>query len=200
MSRLLERIRTTGALGVLALAFALLLASAAAMGGSAMIIGAFAAGVILHPTPQRQVIERSATQLGYFFVPIFFVSVGAAVDLRSLMTLDALLIGLGLIVVGIGGKVLAGLSPWWFKGNRALVGVAMIPRGEVGLIFAQLGLASGVLVGPLFGALMLMVFVTTFVTPPLLGLIAKKAAVPDEGPDESGIDDLVVGLKRRAPH
>ena len=197
--RLVERVRTTGALGIIALGFALLLAWLAVRSGSAMIIGAFAAGLILHPTPQRKEIERSATQLGYLFVPIFFASVGASVDLGALASREALGIGAALILVGIAGKVAAGFAPWWFKGRRLLVGVAMVPRGEVGLIFAQMGLAAGVLTGAYFGALMLMVVVTTFLTPPLLGLIvARRTPDAEAAPDQSGIDDLVVGSNRRA--
>lgn len=196
--RLLEQFRIVGALGLLALGFALLLAWLATKGGSAMIIGAFAAGLILHPTPQRKEIERSATQLGYFFVPIFFASVGASVDLAALGTRGALVIGSALIVVGVLGKLAAGYAPWWFKGQKLLIGVAMVPRGEVGLIFAQMGLATGVLTGETFGALMLMVVVTTFLTPPLLGIISARRVADEEGaPDERGIDDLVVGSHRR---
>ncbi len=196
--RLLEQFRIAGALGLLALGFALLLAWLATKGGSAMIIGAFAAGLILHPTPQRKEIERSATQIGYFFVPIFFASVGASVELAALGTRGALVIGSALIVVGVLGKLAAGYAPWWFKGQKLLIGVAMVPRGEVGLIFAQMGLATGVLTGETFGALMLMVVVTTFLTPPLLGIIAARRVADEEGtPDERGIDDLVVGSHRR---
>lgn len=196
--RLVERIQVTGALGIIALGFALFLAWLATKEGSAMIIGAFAAGLILHPTPQRQEIEHSATQLGFFFVPIFFASVGASVDLASLITRDALLIGSLLIVVGVVGKVVAGFAPWWFKGNKLLVGVALVPRGEVGLIFAKLGLAAGVLSGPRFGALMLMVVVTTFLTPPLLGMLANRRDPDHDGSaDQHGIDDLVAGSHRR---
>lgn len=196
--RIVAGVQVTGALGIIALGFALLLAWVAARSGSAMIIGAFAAGLILHPTPQRKEIERSATQLGYFFVPIFFASVGASVDLATLFTRDALLIGGLLIVVGVLGKLAAGYAPWWFKGDKKLIGVAMVPRGEVGLIFAQMGLASGALLPTQFGGLMLMVVVTTFMTPPLLGLIAKKRAADlEDAPDQRGIDDLVSGSKRR---
>jgi Kef-type K+ transport system membrane component KefB len=197
--RLVARIQVTGTLGVIALAFALLLAALAARSGSALIIGAFAAGLILHPTPQRKEIERSATQLGYFFVPIFFATVGASVDLAALASREALLVGAALIVVGVAGKIVAGYAPWWFKGQKLLVGIAMVPRGEVGLIFAQMGLTAGVLTNSQFGALMLMVVVTTFVTPPLLGMVVKRRNAPDEesAPDQSGIDDLVVGTKPR---
>lgn len=195
---LVERIRVTGALGIIALGFALGLAWLATQLGSAMIIGAFAAGLILHPTPQRHEIEDSATQLGFFFVPIFFASVGASVDVAALLTRDALLVGSLLILVGVAGKVIAGFAPWWFKGNKLLVGVALVPRGEVGLIFAQLGLAAGVLTDERFGALMLMVVVTTFLTPPLLGVIAaRRAPDAESGPDEHGIDDLVAGSHKR---
>jgi Kef-type K+ transport system membrane component KefB len=196
---LLEGVRVRGALGIIALGFALLLAALANQFGSAMIIGAFAAGLILHPTPQRHEIERSVTSLGFLFVPIFFAVVGASVDLRALMSPEALTIGGALIVVGLVGKVLAGFAPWWFRGNRLMVGVAMVPRGEVGLIFAQMGLAAGVLAGDLFGALMMMVVVTTFVTPPLLVAIsARRTPGPDAAPDDRGIDDLVSGSARRA--
>jgi Kef-type K+ transport system membrane component KefB len=163
-----------------------------------MIIGAFAAGLILHPTPQRKEIEHSATQLGFFFVPMFFASVGASVDVGSLLTRDALLVGSLLIVVGVVGKMIAGFAPWWFTGNKLLVGIALVPRGEVGLIFAKLGLTAGVLTNERFGALMLMVVVTTFMTPPLLGAVAKhRKPDRDDAPDKSGIDDLVSGSHLR---
>ncbi len=196
--QLVEKIRVTGALGIIALGFALALAWLANRLGSAMIIGAFAAGLILHPTPQRREIEESATQLGFFFVPIFFASVGASVEVAALLTREALVVGSLLIVVGVAGKVLAGFAPWWFRGNKLLVGVALVPRGEVGLIFAQLGLATGVLTNERFGAVMLMVVATTFLTPPLLGMIAARRS-PDDvgGPDDHGIDDLVAGSHRR---
>ncbi len=192
--RLIERVRVSGTLSTAAFGFALVLALLATQAGSAMIIGAFAAGLILHPTPQRHEIEENVTQMGFFFVPIFFATVGASIDLSALMTREALIIGSLLIVVGVAGKVIAGFAPWWFKGNKLLVGVALVPRGEVGLIFAQLGLSAGVLSDERFGALMLMVIVTTFLTPPLLSLIAARGVPDDESsPDHVGIDDLVVG-------
>ena len=193
--RAVERIKTAGALGIVAVAFAFALAAVAVQAGSALIIGAFAAGLVLHGTAQREEIEHAATTFGYFFVPIFFASVGAAVELEALASARALLVGGALIVVGIVGKVLAGYAPVWFRGRKLLVGVALVPRGEVGLIFAQLGLASGVIRGPLFGALMLMVLTTTFVTPPLLGVLARRSALQDVDaqPGDGGIDDLVAG-------
>ncbi|HEX6059420.1 MAG TPA: cation:proton antiporter [Gemmatimonadaceae bacterium] len=198
--RAVERIKTAGALGIVALAFAFAMAALAVQAGSALIIGAFAAGLVLHDTTQRAEIEEAATTIGYFFVPIFFASVGAAVELSSLASRGALLIGGTLIAIGILGKVAAGFAPFWFGGRKLLIGVAMVPRGEVGLIFAQLGLASGVIRGQLFGALMLMVLTTTFITPPLLGLLARRRASADDEdqPGQGGIDDLVAGTSKES--
>jgi Kef-type K+ transport system membrane component KefB len=192
----IERVETTGALGLVALAFAFLLAWLATLSGSAPIIGAFAAGLVLYRTPQRQHIEQKVTTLGHFFVPIFFAAVGAAVDLRTLIDSRVALIGGALIVVALLGKFVAGYAPVWFRGNKALIGVAMIPRGEVGLIFAQMGLTTGALDVSLFSAIALMVMVTTLVSPPLLSRFpVSQPVVPNlaEQPGDGGIDDLVAG-------
>ena len=197
--RLVEHVKSAGALGLFGLAFAFSLAVLAQAAGSALIIGAFAAGLVLFGVPQRQEIERATTTIGHFFVPIFFASVGAAVDLRALANPRSLAIGGVLIVCGIAGKVVAGFIPFWFRGRKLLVGVAMIPRGEVGLIFAQMGLTTGAIDSGLFGALMLMVLATTLVTPPLLSRVARPRssettpAWVDDRPGEGGIDDLVAG-------
>ncbi len=186
------RIRAKGAVGVTALVFAFVTAALAAKLGSAMIIGAFAAGLVLHATPQRHEIEQWTTSLGHVLVPVFFAMVGAQVDLRAIVSSSALFLGAALIVVAVGGKVMAGYAPWWFKGRKLLVGVAMVPRGEVGLIFAQMGLAAGALASGEFGAVIAMVVVTTFLTPPLLNAIAGPP--PDghgDGGDLSGLNELV---------
>ena len=182
-------------LGVAGVVFALILGLLAEKSGSAAIIGAFAAGLILHPTPQRTEIEKSATQLGHFFVPIFFASVGAAVDIGTLGDVKVLAIGAALIVVGVLGKFLAGYAPFWFSGRKSLIGIAMIPRGEVGLIFARMGLATGALTTHLYSAVAMMVLVTTLITPPLLAWNARSTPElpPTDRPGEGGIDDLVAG-------
>ena len=201
--RFVARVEMEGVLGPIALAFALLLAWLAAEAGSATIIGAFAAGLVLHNTPQRREIEHAVTNLGHFVVPIFFASVGAAVDLRAVMSRESLILGAVLVAAGIVGKVIAGFAPLGFKGRKLLVGVAMVPRGEVGLIFAQMGLASGAIDAGVFGAIMIMVLVTTFVTPPALAMIARtERGIPRDLPGEGGIDDLVAGARRTpaVPH
>jgi Kef-type K+ transport system membrane component KefB len=199
--KVVERIRATGALGLFGLAFAFLLAWLAERSGSAMIVGAFAAGLVLYKLPQRHEIERASTMIGHFFVPIFFASVGAAVDLRALFDVRALTVGAALIVCGIIGKVAAGFAPWWFRGDKLLVGFGMVPRGEVGLIFAQMGFAAAAVSAGEYGALMLMVLATTFVTPPALVWLSRRRAKQlrqgEDRPGDGGIDDLVAGTSRR---
>lgn len=184
-----------------AMIIALGLAWLAHAAGSAMIIGAFAAGVLLARTPQAKEIEHGVASIGHFFVPLFFVIVGAAVDLRALNPLSpdssqTLVVGSLLIAVAIATKFAAGFAPFWFKGRKAVIGVGMIPRGEVGLIFAQMGLSSGLLDSGLFSAVTMMVMVTTFIAPPLLRLLMPpdgERRVTEEAPE--GIEDLVTESK-----
>src|SRR5262249_55328679 len=143
--RLARRIELPGTPTVLALIVAFGLAWLADRCGSALVIGAFAAGLLVVATPQAHEIERGITAIGHVFVPLFFVTVGASVDVSALDPLKpesrfALLTGGVLIVVGVAGKLLAGYAPFWFRGNKTVVGVGMVPRGEVGLIFARMGL------------------------------------------------------------
>lgn len=193
--RYIDRLEISGTLGAVALVFAFLLAWLAARAGSAMIIGAFAAGLILHSTPQRARIEKATTAIGHFFVPIFFASVGAAVDIAVFQDIGALKIGLVLFAVGFTGKFLAGFAPFWFRGNKTLIGIAMVPRGEVGLIFAQTGVAAGALDSKMFSAITLVVLATTFVAPPLLGRFGRAdgGAGDDDVRGTGGVDDLVSG-------
>ena len=168
---LLARVGREETLGTMALAFAFVIAYLADAAGSALIVGAFAAGLVLGPTQHAHVIEHGVLRLSMLFVPIFFVWVGAAVDVRTFTDPQVLLVGGSLIVVAIIGKFAAGFVPFWFKGKKSVIGVGMIPRGEVGLIFAQMGLTTGALTSGLFSALTLMVMVTTFIAPPLLKML-----------------------------
>jgi len=176
-----NRLDLPGTPVMLAVVLAFGLAWLAAEVGSAMIVGAFAAGLLLRNVHEARRMHAGVAHLGHFFVPIFFVSVGAAVDVRVFNPFNPanhriLLIGGLLIVVAVLGKFLAGYAPFWFRGNKRIIGVGMIPRGEVGLIFAQMGLAAGVFDVAMFSAAMLMVLVTTFMTPPLLRLLFSAPA------------------------
>jgi len=193
--RMVSRVELPGTATMLAVILAFGLAWLASVAGSAMIIGAFAAGLLIRDTPKAHEIERGVAQLGHFFVPLFFVSVGAAVDVRVLNPIDpanraTLEIGGLLIVAAVFSKFVAGYAPFWFRGNKKVIGVGMIPRGEVGLIFAQTGLTAGVFDAGLFSAITLMVMVTTFIAPPLLKLLFPPIHAEKSPPQPEGIEDL----------
>jgi len=169
-----------GMLGAASVAFAILVAWLAKKAGSAPIVGAFAAGMALARTNRRHDIDGALKPVVDIFAPIFFISVGAQADVRLLNPFVAenrpgLLLGLGLAVVGFLGKFAAGFCAWG-KVRRPFIGAGMVPRGEVGLIFASMGLQTGALPQRIFVAVLLAVFATTFVTPPLLKKLAPRQA------------------------
>jgi len=188
--RLIARTSKEHTLATMALVLAFVLAVLASQVGSALIVGAFAAGLVLAPTEHASVIERGIIRLANVFVPIFFVAVGAAVDVRTFGSREVVIVGVALTAVAIVGKFAAGWAPVWVRARKTLIGVGMIPRGEVGLIFAQTGLAAGVLNAGEYSALMLMVLVTTFMAPPLLRRLLTRSA-PESGRTES--DESAVG-------
>jgi Kef-type K+ transport system membrane component KefB len=173
---LVVRMRVRYVLLVAAIAFLLGLSATAEMAGSALIIGAFAAGLILSGINQFDTIEREVRPVGSILTPIFFVSVGASVNVRLLdPTREGAsgLLGVALVLtlLAVAGKVAAGWAAPWAQFRRVVVGVGMIPRGEVGLIFADMGRRAGILNEAVFGAILLMIMATTFVAPPGLKLL-----------------------------
>lgn len=177
--RVVEKLRVGKALFFASIMFAFTLAWAADAAGSALIIGAFAAGLVLATTERRVDIEHEVHDVAQFFIPIFFVMVGAAVDLKQLnpfnpSTRQFLIIGVLLTIVAILGKLVAGYAAFGRPLRKFVIGVGMVPRGEVGLIFAQLGLSAGLLSSGLYSSVALMVIVTTFLTPPVLRALLVK--------------------------
>jgi Kef-type K+ transport system membrane component KefB len=177
----INRMQVRYVLVVASIAFALGLSGLASLAGSAVIIGAFAAGLILSGTNQFDTIEHQVKPVASIFTPIFFVSVGASVNLAVLVpsTPEAratLLIAGVLIVLAVIGKIAAGWAAPWTRFRRLAVGVGMVPRGEVGLIFAEIGRRSGLLGEEIFGAVVLMVMVTTFIAPPALKALFSDSA------------------------
>ncbi len=140
--------------------------------GLAAIVGAFAAGLVMeeeHYTsyPSPNPLHHSLGHFSAFFVPLFFVLMGVRVDLGALRDPNVLLLGAILTAVAIAGKQICGLvtSP---KLNRLAIGIGMIPRGEVGLIFAGIGKSLGIVDDGTFAAIIIMVMSTTLITPPVL--------------------------------
>jgi Kef-type K+ transport system membrane component KefB len=179
----IERMQVRGILFVTSFAFVLALAALASTVGSALIIGAFAAGIILSSTNHFDLITKSIHPVSDLFAPIFFVYVGSSVNVALLNPASAefapqtLIIAGALLVVAIIGKLASGFAVGWGQQplNHWAIGVGMIPRGEVGLIFAHLGLANAVVNVSTFNALVIVVMLTTFVAPPLLKVLFKTS-------------------------
>ncbi|MBD2773792.1 cation:proton antiporter [Iningainema tapete] len=150
------------------------------------ILGAFAAGLVLDETDKRKELDQQVIPIADILVPIFFVTVGARVDLGVLNPAipenrQGLIIAAFLIVVAIIGKVVTGWAVFNQPGiNRWAIGVGMIPRGEVGLVFLGIGAASGTLDKPLQAAIIIMVILTTFLAPPFLRLVFKQPVEVEE--------------------
>jgi Kef-type K+ transport system membrane component KefB len=177
------RMRARGVVVVMSLSFALALAAFADKAGSAIIIGAFAAGLILKGTAQVEVVEEQVRPVAAVLAPIFFVNVGAAADIRLLDPRQpgasgVLLVAGILTLVAVVGKLAAGWAAPWLRFHRLTVGVGMVPRGEVGLIFAAVGRQAGLLSEATFNAVLLMVMATTFVAPLGLRLIFGRQETP----------------------
>ncbi len=134
----------------------------------AFIIGAFMAGLAIGRSDHHERIAGDLNSVGGVFIPVFFVLIGVNADLGAMLRPSVLLDAVVLLVIAVAGKIVSATARSGTAADRLLVGFGMIPRGEVGLIFASIGLAQGVLDDELYGALLLVVLLTTVVTPPLL--------------------------------
>ena len=177
---LASRLHGRAVLLATALVFCFALSYVAALIGLAAIVGAYAAGLILEDVHYRQFTERGERPLGEllqpvgaFLVPLFFVLMGMRVDLTAFARVDILGLAALLTVAAIIGKQACALGAIGGKLDRLTIGLGMIPRGEVGLIFANIGLGltiggAPVIARTTYSAVVIMVIVTTLVTPPAL--------------------------------
>ena len=173
----IDRLKAPGDVAVASFVVLTLCCFAATAIGLEAALGAFAAGLILSKSNHSHAIEAAVKPVVALFATIFFVLIGTGMDLSVLNPLDpanrpGLVVAAFLLVVAIGGKVAAG---WCFLSKqptqRLVVGLGMMPRGEVGLIFLGLGRQAGILTPALEAAILLMVIGTTFLAPILLRLV-----------------------------
>lgn len=167
-------------IATMAFGLALVLAGFFEFMGLAMIIGAYVMGLALSRTDLKHPIQEMLTPVYTFLVPIFFCSMGMMVDVTALCSKPVLIFGGIYTALAIAAKVIGCMIPSIFCGFNLLgglrIGAGMVPRGEVALIIAGLGLSSGFLTQEIFGIGILMTLVTTVVAPPaLVGLFAPKA-------------------------
>ncbi|MBE9169791.1 cation:proton antiporter [Pleurocapsales cyanobacterium LEGE 06147] len=177
---LVNEMKTRGQILLTSLIFAFSLSYIAIAIHLEAILGAFAVGLILAETEKRKELEEQVIPVADILVPIFFVCVGAKTDLSVLnpavpSNREGLIIATFLILVAILGKVITGFTVFGQPQlNKLSIGVGMIPRGEVGLVFAGVGSASGALSEATEAAIIMMVISTTFIAPPLLRLVFQQ--------------------------
>lgn len=146
--------------------------------GLAAIIGAFLAGMIASETRQREELEHQVGPLLALLTPFFFVITGAKINLAELANAHALWLLLVVTLIAIASKLLGGYLGARSLGNRGalIVGFGMVPRGEVGVVIASLGLAAGVFTEQIYAVIVAMSLLTAMVTPPILAVLLKQAS------------------------
>ncbi|WP_304244034.1 fructose PTS transporter subunit IIA [Gracilinema caldarium] len=163
---------------VLALGLALILAGFFEMQGLAMIIGAYIIGISLSKTDIAYLIMDKTKPLYDFFVPVFFAVMGMMVDVNQLLSPSVLLFGGIYTLLAILAKIIGAGLPAMFLGfnfrGSLRIGLGMVPRGEVALIIAGIGLSAGVLEPSIFGVSILMTMVTSIIAPPLLNIALTR--------------------------
>jgi Kef-type K+ transport system membrane component KefB len=166
--RWVDRMQVRGSLIVWAVLFCTVLAVLADRSGLAPMVGAFAAGLVLAKTERGINVEERIRPVADLFVPIFFVTIGMNVDVRHLDPVSprgTLVLGALLTLVAVVSKLVAALGVYRRDVRRLPVAVGMIPRGEVGLIFAGIGLTGSVIAADLYAAVVLMIILTTVIGP-----------------------------------
>ncbi|MDR0956359.1 MAG: cation:proton antiporter [Endomicrobium sp.] len=148
--------------------------------GLAPIVGAFIAGLILSTTKESEEINIDIKPVYAFFVPIFFVLMGTNVDISTfnpfvVANKEIFVLTIILFIFAFVGKVVAGFAVLKKNVNKILIGVSMVPRGEVGLIFADIGLKNNVFGLKNYSSLVAVIMLTTFVTPVILKYFINKA-------------------------
>lgn len=177
ISRFLKSFKSVTAFSVLALGLAFILAGIFEEAGLAMIIGAYVMGLSLSKTDISYVIQEKLHSLHEFFVPIFFTVMGMMVNVNTLFSKEVLIIGLFYSIAAISGKIIGGGIPSLFlkfnKIGALRIGLGLVPRGEVALIIAGIGLSSGFLSEEMFGVAVMMVLFAILTAPPMLEKVLK---------------------------
>jgi Kef-type K+ transport system membrane component KefB len=171
----MTRFKSKGVMITSALILCFVLSYSANLAGLATIVGAFAAGLILEELhfkgfKEDRTMHELLTPVTTLLVPVFFVLMGIQVRLETFGNLSIIGVALGLTAAAVLGKQICGLAVVEKGLDRLSIGIGMIPRGEVGLIFASIGKSLNVINNTLFSAIVIMVILTTLITPPLLKL------------------------------
>jgi Kef-type K+ transport system membrane component KefB len=162
------------------------LAALASQIGLAAIIGAFLAGMVVGESSERHALESEVAPVAAFFTPFFFGFIGAQVDLAGLANLQTLALVAGVTAIAVGTKFIGAFlgAIRLGRAEATLIGWGMVPRGEVGIVVAGLGLQIGAIEGQLYTVVVAMAVLTTLIVPPFLPALVRRAgggADPGEG-------------------
>jgi Kef-type K+ transport system membrane component KefB len=148
--------------------------------GLAAIIGAFLAGMVVGESSERHALEEEVAPVAAFFTPFFFGAIGAQIDLDGLANAAALGLLAAVTVVAVTTKFLGSFIGAIGMGvrRRVLIGWGMVPRGEVGIVVAGLGLQMGVVDGSIYSVVVGMAVITTLVVPPAVPALVRWAEPP----------------------
>jgi Kef-type K+ transport system membrane component KefB len=177
--KIVAKMRQSHVIFIVGLAFCFVISAFSTKVGLAPIVGAFVTGLVFSTVKQSEEIKKDIKPVYAFFVPIFFVLMGTNVDIstfnpfvavnREIIVLMAIL-----FIVAFVGKAMAGFVVLKKGINKFLIGVSMVPRGEVGLIFAGIGLKNNVFGIKDYSALVAVIMLTTFITPIILKYLLSK--------------------------
>ena len=192
-----DRATSPATVGVVAAGVTFAFSAAASGANLAPIIGAFVAGTALARTNHHDRIARDFAVVGSIFIPVFFMQIGIDTDVTKFFNGHVLIVAAILSVIAVAGKMIASVGAFGTNTDKLVIGIGMVPRGEVGLIFASIGVSVGVFNDDLYAVVLLVVLVTTVITPPLLRWRIQSndaAAVIDATPPDT--DEPVGGWIR----
>jgi Kef-type K+ transport system membrane component KefB len=163
------------------------LAALSAVIGLAAIIGAFLAGMVVGESSERHALEAEVAPVAAFFTPFFFGFIGAQVDLAGLASGEAVLVLLGITALAVASKFVGAFIGSVREGTwrGVLIGWGMVPRGEVGIVVAGLGLTAGAIDAQIYSVVVGMAILTTLIVPPLLPALLRRAEREVEPPPAS---------------
>ncbi len=183
------------------------LAALASLIGLAAIIGAFLAGMVVGESSERHALESEVAPVAAFFTPFFFGFIGAQVDIAGLASVDVVLLLLALTALAVVTKFVGAFIGALGQGRAraTLVGWGMVPRGEVGIVVAGLGLSTGAIDGEIYSVVVGMAIITTLIVPPFLPLLVRRASTRSERDADSasgptpGVEDDADGIPNTGP-
>ncbi|NWF84678.1 MAG: cation:proton antiporter [Bryobacteraceae bacterium] len=186
--KLAERMRVPESEYAIAVTFLFGMALLASVSGVAAIVGAFLAGMALAEIASKR-LHTLVHGAGELMVPFFLASIGLQLDIHAFASGSSLAMGIAILIAAVNSKALGCGAAAWRLGwkDAARIGIGMVPRGEVGMVIAQIGISRGAIGQEAYGVAVFMAVMTTVVAPPLLNLVYKDIAKPaaDVPPDEA---------------